>query len=1301
PNIRRAQDVGLDGLSDANEQTKFAAQIAQIKNLLNPDAQVAFDADPSSDNYSYFRGAALDNINAGILRRYQNYNGPEGNSKTSQQSQEELGLENSASTALPDGEDVNRDNNMTQSDEYFQYKISMRPADLQVGQNFITDKVISQVKLPNGQTQAVTWYQIRIPINDFQQKVGGIQDFKSIRFFRMFLTNFADTAVLRFAKLQLVRGDWRAFNAKNESNQIIVDQSLLPIGPDNSTIDVATVNIEENGRRSPIPYVLPPGIERERDFSNYRGDTRQNEQSLAVTITNLRDGYGRAAFKTGFNDLRSYKRLEMYIHLEALPESTLQDNDLQAFIRIGTDNQDNYYEYAVPLKVTTPGSVNSNSIWPEENKIDLELELLQLAKTARNNAKTTGGMPWPINVPFTFVSNGKTVVIKGQPDMSKVRVFMLGLKNPLRNPAAPGLDDALEKSGLVWFNELRLTEFDERGGWAATARMNAKLADFGDLNISGSKSTIGFGSLEKRVSERSRNDNVFFDISSSLELGKFLPKKSGIKIPFYVSYSNQTATPQYDPRTQDIELKNAIANVPRSVKDSILNYAQDYTVRSSINFTNVHKERPVEKPVRLWDIENFNVSYGSTTFSHRDFIVESNVQRTYHASLGYNYSKEQRSYQPFAKLIKSNMLTILKDFNLTLLPNTLNFRIDADRFYSENNLRNNDPNNFIPINTTFNKNFLMTRVYGIGWELTRSLKLNFDATNYSIIDEPEGRINGLKRDTLWQNLRSLGRTTDYNHSLNIEYALPISKIPGLSWVKVDTRYSTNFNWQTEPLATLRDPGINLGNTIQNSRVIQITPTLNFSALYNKFAFIRDSKKPDAKVSGLSKALINLLTSVSSVAASYTQTKGIFLPGYMPTTNYFGIENATGAPGFGFVFGSQDDIRSRALNNGWLTNDTLQNQLYINTYREDFSLQSTVEPVKDLRISVFANRNQNFNFSTNFRYENSAAGFRNLSPLTTGDYSVSFISLGTAFRENNKAVVSELFNQFMSNREVISKRLGEQNPNSTGAGTAGFADGYDRSSQDVLIPAFLAAYTGKDAGKVGLRSMPKIPVPNWRVNYTGLTKIPFLADRFNELIITHGYKSTYSVNGFNSLIRYAETAGFSSSRDANNNFLPYYQFSQVTINEQLSPLIGVSTKFKNNVSVSFEINKTRLLGLSLANTQLAQLTENNVAFELGYSTNKFRFPFGLFKQLKMNNNLDFKLDISIRDNKVVIYRPDVEEAEVSSGSKNIALRPSVKYVLNQRFNVHVFYDSNITRPYTSQTFNTSYSNFGFTLNMVFN
>jgi cell surface protein SprA len=1295
PTARQFQDVGIDGLSSTDERQQFSSFLTQAKGILSPQAASELEADPASDDFQYYRGSNLDQANAGILQRYLKYNNTEGNSKTPQQSLEQTGIETTAATPFPDGEDINRDNNSTQADEYFQYKLSIRPKDLQtVGNNYISDILTTTVKLANGKQESVRWIQFKIPITEYIQKVGNIEDFKSIRFIRMFTTDFADTTIMRLAKLQLVRGEWRRYNAENSPAKVIVDPLLNNPGIDNSTIDVSTVNIEENGKRSPIPYVLPPGITREIDFTNFRGESRQNEQSLALNVKNLRDGYGRATFRTTSNDFRSYKRMEMFIHAEG---NQLKDNDLRAFLRIGSDNQDNYYDFDIPLKVTNPGTNDPGLIWPEQNKMNVELKLFLEAKAARNLAKLNG-QPWPINVPFTFQDGVNVVTVKGQPDLSRVRVYMLGVRNPLRNEANPGLDDGLDKSAQIWFNELRLTDFDEGGGWGATARMNAKLADFADITISGSKSTFGFGSIDRRVSERNREDNVLFDVSGNVELGKFFPEKTGLKVPMFVNFSTQVGSPQYDPRNRDTEFKTTLENATKQEKDSIRYITEDFTSRKGINFTNVRKIKTnPESKSYPWDIENLSVTYAFNEFSHRDFINENNIQKTYRAGLQYSYSSQAKPITPFEKLIKSKSLGLIKDLNFNLLPSILNFSIDVNRLYSENTLRNNDPNNFLPINTNFNKNFQMSRIYGISWNLTRSMQIDFNATNYSVIDEPEGRINGLKRDTLWENLKKLGRTTDYGHTLNLTYNVPINKVPGLDWVTVATRYGAGFNWQTEPLLTLNDPNIDIGNNIQNSRTIQINPTLSLIALYNKFGFIRSMNGPDKK----SKAafLVNLLTSLKNVSGAYTRSQGTFLPGYLPKTNFFGQDFNTGAPGYDFLIGGQGDIRNRALQGGWITRDSLQNQLYINTSKEDMNFRGLVEPISDLRIELTAIKSQSFNYSTNFKFLPSSNSFENLSPVTTGDFTMSYFTLFTAFSKENKLTnTSALFRQFQENRMIISKRLGAQNPNSAGS-SGGFADGYNKSSQDVLVSSFLAAYTGKDANKVSLSRFPKIPIPNWRLSYNGLSKLPVLSDIFTSIDINHAYRSTYTVNGFNSLVRYQEANGGVNVRDANGNFLPYYQFSQITLFEQFLPLLGVDVRLKNNMTLNFEYRKSRALSFSLSNGQLAQQNENGAVFGMGYRTNEFRFPFGLFKSLKLDNDMNFKLDFALNDRKMLIYRADIDEAEVSSGAKNITVRPSVDYVLNQRFTMRVFYDGNITKPYTSQSFNTSFSNFG--INLRFN
>lgn len=1279
PAARALQDIGLDGLNDADERIHFRDFLQQ----LNPQVRQVVENDPSNDNFEYYLGSSLDAASAGILKRYEKYNGTENNSRTSEQARQELGIDNAASTLLPDGEDINRDNNMNQIEEYYQYKVSLKRQEMNVGQNFIVDMHTAKVKLANGKTSDVKWYQLRIPISQFSDRIGDIRDFKSIRFVRIFLTDFADTTVLRLAKLELVRGEWRKYNAERSIAKVIADPSLINAAPDNSEIEIAAVSIEKNGKRHPIPYVVPPGIERQIDYSNTYNNIQLNEQALSFELKNLRDGYGRGTYRTSAIDFRSHKNLELFVHAEG---DYLKDNDLNAFIRLGTDGTDNYYEYEIPLKVTPYGVKDPQLIWPEENRFDVRLTLFQEAKDERNRA-FYNGEAWPIEKPFTMSDDRGTVTIKGQPELSKIRFYMLGVKNPLRNSANSLGDDGLDKSGTIWFNELRLSGFDNEGGWAATMRLNAQLADFADVNFSASKSTIGFGSIDQRIGERSRNDEQFINLTTSAELGKFFPDHVGIRIPMYFNYSNQLGTPEYNPLVPDILLKTSLNNMSQNERDSLLYLVQDVTGRRSINFTNVRKLRMnQDKPNRLWDVENLNASFAFSEYFHRDYLTENNTQKNYRASLAYDFnSSNERYFEPFSK-IKRKEFSLLSDFNFNLMPSILNFRIDVNRLYAENTLRENSPDNYLPVGTFFNKNFTMSRLYGISWNLTKSLKLDFNATNYSIIDEPEGRMNSLKRDTLWHNFMRLGRNTDYNHMINLNYTLPINKIPGLDWMNVIARYGSQFNWQSEPLFMIKDPLITLGNNIQNSRTVQINPTFNLVSLYQKFDFLRSSNGGGS--------LLQLLTSVKNVNAAYTRTDGTFLPGYLPSTNLLGYNFDYNSPGWGFVLGSQSDIRSRAAANGWITNDTTQNQLYANSLKEDIAIRANIEPFNDLQIELTGERMKNQSYTSTFRYFNESQSFESLTPSINGSFSVSFFSLRTAFKNDDN-----LFRKFEKAKEGISQYLGSLNPNSMGK-AGSFADGYGPEAQDVVVGAFLSTYSGRSVSKQSYKAFPSIPIPNWRISYRGLSNYGFFNEIFSSVNITHGYRSHYIINNYQSIFRNEMMNGFSSVRDRNDNFLPAFQFMQVSIQEEFLPLIGMDVRFKNNVSANAEYRKSRMLNLSMQNSQLAQLDDQALVFGMGYRVNGFRLPFGLLGGVKLENDLNFKLDMALNDMKTKVYRSDSDYSEVASGNKNITIRPSIDYLINQRFSIRVFYDSNAVKPYTSQTYATSYTNFGVNLRVFF-
>lgn len=1287
PVNRAKQDVGLDGLSNGDESQFHSSFLNQMQGILNPNAMQTLRDDPSSDDYIYFRGNHFGS-DIGILERYKKFNGLDGNSRTNEQSLADFGVETSANTLLPDGEDINRDNTMNEVDEYYQYRFSTRPQDMIVGKNYIVDEQTTRTTLLGGAQEDVTWYKIRIPINEFESKYGNIDDFKSIRFVRMFLTNFEDSTVVRFAKLQLVRGEWRKYNSENNPSKVINDPEMGVVASDNSIFNVSNVSIEENGKRSPIPYVVPPGINRQIDWQNNNLNVPLNEQALSIDVDKLRDGYGRATYKTSSHDFRPYGRLEMFIHAEG---EYLRDGDFRAFLRIGTDDKYNYYEYDMPLAITPYGTTSPDLIWPDENRMDIRIRLFQEAKIARDKANYNG-QPWPHDIPFEFIDGQNRIVVVGNPDISKVRFYMIGVRNPLKGSStSTDLDDGRDLSGTFWFNELRLTDFDDRGGWAATARMDVKLADFANVSFSGTKSSIGFGYISQRMNERNRSENLLLDITTHAELGKFFHQRHGVVIPFYFNYSKQQATPEYNPLNPDIELNSALASLSRQEKDSLLRLVQDYTSRKSFSFNNVRKiNTDTDRSIKPWNIENFSLSYAYSEYNHRDHNTAVSLQKNYRGALDYNYSNQKEFIvEPF-KFIKSDHLKIFKDLNFNLLPSLLNFRLDVNRIYNENTLRDNSSDNLLP--TYYNKNFNMNRLYGISWDLTRSLRLDFNATNYSIIDEPEGRLDGIKRDTLWSNFWKMGRTTDYNHMMNLTYTLPINKIPYLEWVDVVARYGTQFNWQSEPLLSIQTPEMNIGNSIQNNRTIQINPSLNMNSLYNKFGFIRRNTGRDA--SGAGAFFTQLLTSIRKIDGAYTKMEGTFLPGYLPKTNILGYDFDRNAPGWGFLLGSQKDILPTAIRNDWMSSDTLQTQMYTKTFAENLSFMANLEPFKDLRIDLMATRVDNHNFSAALEFDPNTNELRSTNPYITGNYSISQIAIKTSFKSHES-----LFKKFEEQRQEISHLLATDNLNSVGQDSELYADGYGKAQQDVVINSFLSTYLGKSLSKSALSKQPKIPLPNWRVSYNGLSKHPILEEVFSSISLNHAYNSQYVIAGYNSVLRYKETNKMPSERDANNNFLPKNLYQQVSIIDQFLPLIGVDVRFKNSMSANSEYRTSRNLNFSLQNSQMAMMTEDAFVFGMGYRKNNVKLPFGWAENKRWNNDLNFKMDIAINDRKTVVYRSDLNLTEISGGNKSISINPTLDYMINQTYNIRLFYNSNVVKPYTSQNFATSYTYFGINLRVI--
>lgn len=1323
---RPFQDVGLDGLSDSQEKVFFNSYLSS----LSPTQANNMKDDLSADDFHYFLGDDYDTQGLKSLDRYKKWGGVDGNSPIT------VGNNIRSNNQSPTVEDINHDNNLSTVESYFQYHVGLKKSDFDggVGTNYITNVYqTTGQNIKDGTSKPITWYQFKIPIKDPNaQRIGAIDNFQSIRFIRMFLKGCDKPIVLRFAKLELVRNEWRKYGF-----DLLQPGMYQPNDDGGTQFDIGAVNIEEDGSKSPVNYVLPPNIEREINTGS-ANLVALNEQSMSMTACNLEDGYSRAAFKNTDLDVRNYKKLKMYIHAEASANTAdpLNNNDLHAFIRLGTDYTDNYYEYEIPLNVTAPGNYNATNtddqykVWPEANEMILEFEKLQAAKQRRNIDLFNGVAHVALTSEYTVFDGNRKITIKGNPNLSAIKTLMIGIRNP-KKIGSTDADDGKPKCGQVWVNELRLSDFDERGGWAANARVTAKLADFGSVSLSGNMYTPGFGSIENKLTERKKETLKQYDISSSFELGKFLPEQYNIHIPMYVGYSETFITPQFNPLDPDILLAPVLkdGSIDKAERDIIKHETQDYTKRRSINFSNVKKDKGKNaKKSRVYDIENWAASYSFTEASRRNVNIEYSSQINYRGGLIYSFSPTPKNIKPFAKskIFQSKYLQIIKDINFYLLPTKLGFSTDVERGFSTAKNRNTTGGDLI-ILPTFNKNFTMNRNYDFKYDITKGLKLDYTATNDARVLEPPGAIDTReKKDTLRENFKHLGSTTKFNQQVGLNYTIPINKLPLLDFTSASVRYGGTYSWERAPFNA-----DTLGNTIKNSQAINWNGQLNMVTLYNKIPYFKklnqkgNNSNKGGKTAGVTKINVpktpkeiadstkkakedkfqileyvaRLVMSVKTVTVTYATTRGTILPGYGKSTSVFGMDPQLQGPTPGFVFGSQRDIRGEAIQKDWLVKTQSLNTPFATTLSQNLNIRANVEPLPDLKIELTATRTKAKSNSEFFKWNGSR--FDTLSRMETGNFSMSFLSYKTAFEKDGE----KTFQRFLNIRPSISARLGADNPNSNGTIGGIYQEGYNPTSQDVLIPAFLAAYSGKNENTITLNQFPKIPKPNWRITYDGLSKLEKIKKYFKSFTLSHAYRSSYNVGGYSSNLLYGEKDGFSvikeivSSTPGNPNFYSQDLISTVTISEQWAPLIKLDMTMKNSILVSFEFKKDRNLSLGLTSKTITEIGGKEIIGGLGYRIPSLKLGKLQIKGKPIKSDLNLKFDLSFRRNETIIRRIVEEVSQSTAGTNIISIKFSADYVISDKINIRLFYDRIMNKPVISSSFPTANTNAGLSLRLT--
>jgi len=1309
---RQYQDVGYDGLRDEEEKTKFNTYLSKLQ-VAAPGAYQQALSDPSADNFKPYRDESFPD-NTGILRRYKDINSPQGNSPIANNNTEFV----NAFTQYPDAEELNRDNTLNETEEYFQYKVDIKP-NMLVGTNFITDKRLVNVNLADGSHRTETWYLFRIPIDEYEKKVGNIPDFKSIRFIRMFTTNFDDSVIMRFGKLELVRNQWRKFKNKIDTTGL---NTTLPV-PNPTSFNVLAVNVEENDQRQPVNYKIPPGIERQQQLSNNNVSLFLNEQSLSMQVCGLPQYDARGVFKTLNLDMVKYGRLMMFIHAESVQGvQPLNDKDISAVIRIGSDFSANYYEVKIPLKITPFGATDSLAVWPAENNLDFDLADLTKLKMKRNRLGIQ-----PSKYYSELQADGRSFAIIGNPNLGEVRGMLLAVENER-------LENACTE---VWFNELRFSHLDEKGGWAAIGRMDFKLADLGTLTLSGTAQSSGFGTLEQRVNERSREDLYTIDAATNIEAGKLLPKKLGLQIPVYAGISKTISTPQYDPYDLDIFLKDKLKEAPASKKDSIRNDAQDVTTIKTVNLTNVRKIKTDGKRPKLWSVSNFDFNYSYIETQRHNPLIENDLVKRTRGALGYTYTPQTRPLEPFKRLIKSRSpwLALIKDINFNYAPSQISFKADVFRQFGAIRPRNVGGGPY-KIPETYDKYFTFDRYYILQWNLTKSISIDFNAINNARIDEPFGRIDTKeKKDSVRKNFFKGGRNTNYHQEVTLTYNVPTQKIPLLSWTTLRASYNTKYNWLAGSLLE-RTGDRTLGNTLANTQTRTLNGEFKFDDLYNKWKFLRavysinppapvnntvrntknvtdTSGKKKAKVKdpnklpqigAVPKFFFKLLTSLKRVGVQYNEDMGTTLPGYLDSTKVLGYNYRSGQPGFGYIFGYQPDTNwiNRFGAKGLLSHDTLLNAMIQQRYNQHLNITAQISPIRDFNIDI--NLDKTFDKQYSELYKDTSAfdnvGLTRLNPYALGSFNVSYISYQTLFKKFDPNVVSETFKEFESNRLILSRKLKGLNPYAGGNATDpdGYVQGYGRYAQDVVIPAFIAAYTGKDPASIklikndnpSLRSNPFsgiTPKPNWTVTYSGLSRLKGLDKVFTNFTIRHGYHSTFSMNSFNTALLFADPfrVSYPSFRDTlTGNYIPFFLVPNISIQEAFDPLIELDMTFTNQLAVRFEFKKSRQLSLSLIDYQLAE----NRSTEATFSFNWRKKGLPLIKRLgkmKLDNDATFRMDFSLRDDATANSKLDQGTSFGTAGQKVIRIAPSIDYILNNRVSLKFYFEQNRNIPKISNAF----------------
>lgn len=919
----KAQDVGLNGISSQEEQSHplYASFLQAWKSSLSQqdlqeETLYPFSRlhSPSGDRYlSPLDPFWLSLPQTSLLFRHKYINGTEGNSLP--------GYDPSgralAATLNPDSKDLDGNQSLLNKESFFRYTIPLSRQALSSGEAYVESFVETPVKLPDGSQENIRWYKIKIPLKSYGELVGNISDFRHIPFVRLSITGFEEEIHLRFTGWKLSQSEWRAASVLSESGT----QSSSAVSA------VSRVSIEEDSGRLPVNYVSPPGIWREREegvHTTYVPD----EKALALQIKNLEPGAISGIYRTLSTDLRDYERLTLFTHAENLKEAIEQagTGDIRLSFRIGDDHSENYYEYEIPLSITSPGKYNNNSasdreaVWPQANYVDILLEEWTQLKAERNTALVSNGIS--IGTPYAKQKGEAVYRVKGNPNLANIRTVFIGLINA----------SATTKQIELWCNHWSLKGSSLSSGSNMELDGSLSLGNIGSVSFRARERTPGFGSINEMYSRRDRSHKKEKEWSANLQVGELFPASWKLSIPLFIRQSRVHSTPEYDPVQGDIRTNEASEKI-----------SSERVLLTTISAPDIGWKLRSKNPMP-YDPSNVRFSFFLQRHTAENALSLFDNREHAKLSLEYDYIAPRKTFTPLA---------------LQVWPTRLFYKNSMERLYGEQQERARTQL-LPPIRLHHKWDWMQD--FKLEWQLSPRLFWKWESGHRALIREPYLRVNrhfakadyDVWRDSVLHEIKQWGDPYMHTTATEMAYTLPLQEI---KWLKRSVhgslRHISSASWQRGN----RSEKLLSGHQLSGNARTEFSATLSAEALYRAIFPQDEGSWSRGNSSGKSFWRSLPYTVRRFILHKQWQTSSRY-PHLKPkVSGLFGeqLRDDTGSrtPIFSYLLGLEHSskFRDALLHGGKLLQGAMHNSPSTLYYREEQTLTAQLSPWSGLSIDL--------------------------------------------------------------------------------------------------------------------------------------------------------------------------------------------------------------------------------------------------------------------------------------------------------------------------------------------------------------